>query len=232
MDCGRRMIYFSTYENGVKTKRSGYAGIFIRGNACDMQLYYRDEDVERKGEIRPIYMFRDGTVTEGAPVLLEEGMAAITLHTGRSDFMQSGRCLEELEVIYLDGVASGICGGRPDGRELTEEAAYTLTDWMDTVTEVIPKCKEEFTEEEETIQKEAEVPLLTAQTVSLPEIWTLAEFMERLPELKLPPDGMRRKCCRMTLEDMEHLKPEWAGLRENHFLLHGYYEYHHLLLAQ
>ena len=233
MECGRQMIYFSAYENGRKIGRAGYAAIFIRGNVCDMQLYYRGREIEAQvRELKPIYLFYDGTVTEGAIIFLEEGMAATTVHTSRQDFMQSGRALEELEAIYLDGVASGICGGRPDGQELTGEEAYTLTDWMDTVSETIPVCGEE---PEEIIEVEsgedAEVRLLQEEEKKAPEIWTLSEFSNRLPELKLPLDSVRKKCYRMTLEDLEHLPEEWEAVRENHFLLHAYYEYQHLLFV-
>lgn len=203
MECGRTMIYFSTYENGVKTKKSGYAAIFIRGESCDVQLYYRGNEGET-GSLQPVYGFRDGTVVLGTEIAMEEGMAAVTIRTGRQDFMQSGRQFKELEVIYLDGVQSGICGGRLDGKEL-EETAYTLTD--------------------------SELPE-KPQEVTVMEPWSLSQCLESLPEMKLPFDGVRRKCCRMSLEEMDHLPEKWLRLKNNHFLLHGYYEYHHLLLAK
>lgn len=223
MDCGRSMIYFSTYENGVKTKRAGYAAIFTRGELCDIQIYYRGEVCEEESRLQPIYVFRDGTVVQGEEMLVKEGMAAAAFRTGRSDFIQSGRAYEELEVIYLDGVKAGICGGRPDGREL-EETAYTLADWVNT---------------EEAVQEKEGLPELLLQEEEISdsshasvETWSLPQCMERLPELKLPFDGVRRSCCRMGLEEMAHLPEEWAGLKNNHFLLHGFYEYHHLLFVK
>lgn len=226
MDCGRRMIYFSTYENGVKVRRAGYAGIFIRGTVCDVQLYYRGTESETA--VQPVYIFRDGTVITGKELQLEEGMAATTILTNRMDFMQSGRSLEELEAIYVDGVLSGICGGRLDGQELTAEAAYTLTEDIETIPEAVPQDGVIETEgAEEKLQLEQK-----NREEKSPEVWTLPQCLEQFPELKLPFDGIRRKCCRMTLEDMNHLPEEWAWLKDNHFLLHGYYEYHHLLLAR
>ena len=106
-----------------------------------------------------------------------------------------------------------MCGGRIDGRDLTEEMSYTGESGSDMVTELVPMIEEEEETEEQ-------------------EIWSFSEFLEHLPELKLPMDGMRRACCRMTLENMEHLPEEFLKLKENHFLLHGYYEYHHLLFAK
>lgn len=227
MECGRRMIYFSTYENGVKTKKSGYAGIFIRGNSCDVQLYYRGEAAVGEQGLSPVYMFLDGTVIQGDVILLEEGMAAATLHTNRLDFMQSGRRLEELEVIYLDGVSSGICGGRMDGQELTGELPVVTEE--ETVMTGLPMCEQEEEPDEE---DEAAVYQLFEEEQQAVEVWSYSEFLERLPELRLPRDGVRQKCCRMALEDMAHLPEEQANLKENNFLLHGFYEYHHLLFAK
>ena len=159
-----------------------------------------------------------------------EGIAVTAVHTGQKNFMESGRCLEELEAVYLDGVEVGICGGRPDGQELTGEVAYTLADWIDTVAEVIPICKGETEEAEREQQIYREEKLLETEPEN--EVWTLEEYTERLQEMKLPYDGIRRRCWRMSLEDLGHLGERWKLLRENHFLLHGYYEYHHLLLIQ
>lgn len=240
MECGRSMIYFSTYENGIKTKRAGYAGIFTRGNVCDVQIYYRENGMaaeEKVPELHPVYVFRDGCVTEGTALFFAEGMAVDNFRTSRRDFMQSGRNLEELEVIYIDGVRAGICGGRMDGQDLTEEVAYTLTDWVEAELEATEKGEKGTREEpaflgantEDTGDVFAEQSLHQAPA---PERWPLPQCLERFPELKLPFDGIRRRCCRMTLEDLGHLPEEWAGLADNHFLLHGYYEYHHLLFAR
>ena len=121
MEYERRLIYFSTYENGVKIKRAGYAAIFVQEQVCNLQMYYRGSMAEAEGSsLQPVYVFRDGTVIRGDRMLLSEGMATASLRTNRQDFVQSGRRFEELEVIYIDGVSTGICGGRMDGREIVE----------------------------------------------------------------------------------------------------------------
>lgn len=215
MECGRKMIYFSTYENGVKSKKAGYAAFFIRGDWCDVQIYYRGNVQAEETRIQPVYVFRDGSVVLGMEMEVEEGMATAVFRTGRQDFVQSSKSLEELEVIYLDGVKGGICGGRIDGREL-EEAAYTLTEWIETEVETVKSAEENGSDCCENRE----------------ESWTLPFCMEQFPELKLPFDGIRRQCCRIVPEDLDHLPEEWRYLKDNHFLLHGYYEYHHLILAK
>ena len=210
MECGRMMIYFSNYDNGVKAKSAGYAAVFIRGEICDVQIYYRGIPCEEGVVLRPMYVFRDGTVTMGGELPVSEGMASASFRTGWQDFIQSGRTLEELECIYLDGVTNGICGGRPDGQDLAE-AIYTPAD---------PK-----------VQEETEVPEPEKEP-EIKEHWSLAYCLENFPELRLPFDGIRRRCCRISLEELEHLPEEWGFLKDNHFLLHGYYEYHHLLFVK
>ncbi len=233
MDCGRKMIYFATYENGVKVRPAGYAALFIRGENCDVQMYYRGNICEESGMLQPVYMFRDGTVKLGEEFPMEEGMAAASFQTFQRDFAQSGRSFEELETIYLDGVPRGICGGRPDGRDL-EEVAVTAVETVENLNQmpgddILPEntfpVKESVWEgsaqEEKYLQEE--IPT---------ERWSLPLCLENFPELKLPFDGVRRKSCRISLEDMEHLPEQWQGLKDNHFLLHGFYEYHHLLFAK
>ena len=214
----RQLIYFSSYENRQKRKRAGYAAIFVRKELCEVQIYYRGGTGKGMGEtIQPVYFFEDGSAVEGEELPLAEGMAVGSFETATDDFLCTGRNILSLEAIYLEGTEYGICGGRTDGQDLFGEDLYSVTKWMDTVTEVMTQ------KEEEKKREQPEEPVRE---------FSLAECMERLPELKLPFDGIRRRCCRMTLEDMERMPKEWNFLKENHFLLHGYYEYHHLMLGK
>lgn len=234
---------------------AGYAGLFYHGDVCEVQIYYRGavtEETKEEQELHPVYLFRDGRMIEGRGISMSEGMAADSFSTDCRNFLQSGRKLEDLEAVYITGGLAGICGGRLDGRELMEETAYTLTEWMDTVAELIPEAgtvyekgldwQEEGQEngeedignlvvEGDKIKNAGDIENEIERRTEL-ERWSLEQCMEHLPEQKLPFDGIRRKCCRMTLEELGHLPKEWDSLKENNFLLHGYYEYHHLLLIQ
>ncbi len=219
MEYNRQMIYFSVYQNGERKRRAGYMGLYRKGMSCDVQIYYREDRREKEDNqsICPVYLFRDGSSMDGIVLPIVEGMAMGCFETDVKNFLSSGKSMEELEAVYIEGVFDGICGGRLDGQELLGEDTYSVTKWINKVAEVVEEKKEEFVPEVVQFRK---------------EIWSLSECMERFPEMKLPFDGIRRKCCRMTLEDMEHLPKEWMALKNNHFLLHGFYEYHHLLLAK
>lgn len=123
MECGRSIIYFSGYEEGTKVRNAGYMAVFFRDKQCEVQMYYRASEEENGSLIQPVYMFTDGTVIPGTGILVEEGMASISFPTVRQDFLQSSHAFEELETVYLDGVKTGICGGRTDGRGLKELTA-------------------------------------------------------------------------------------------------------------
>lgn len=215
-DYCRQLVYFSSYRDREKGNRAGYAAIFIRNELCEIQIYYRGRKKDAEGKVQPVYVFCDGSAVEGEEIAIKEGMATCGFETATENFLRTGRNIHALEAIYLEGTGEGVCGGRTDGQALFGEDTYSVTKWMDTVTEIV-------TEREEELRQDA---------CKLQETWNLNECMERLPELKLPFDGIRRRSCRMTLADMEHLPKEWKVLKENHFLLHGYYEYHHLLFGK
>jgi len=120
MQYGRRMIYFSAYEGENKGRSAGYMAVFLRGENCEIQLYYRAAADEEGSRLQPVYVFFDGTVMSGGEIFVEEGMAITSFQTSRRDFLQSAHTFEELETVYLDGVKKGICVGRVDGRGLKE----------------------------------------------------------------------------------------------------------------
>ena len=221
MEFGRSMIYFSNYTDGVKTGRAGYAGICFKGAGCRIMIYYKGGEKEEGKKIRPVYRFRDGSRLEGEELLVSEGMASMEYESASINFLNSGKSVEHLESVYIEGT-SCLCGGRIDGQDLPMEDTYSVMDWVDTVAGVV-------TEE---LEQPMEKVILEPAPVIQYETWALPEYVERLPLLRLPYDGVRRRCCRMKLEDLEHLPKEWEKLKENHFLLHGYYEYHHLLFAK
>ena len=241
MEYGRKIIYLSLYENRVKVRQAGHVGMIVKGQWCEVQIYYRGgtgESVPDGKELRPVFVFRGHQVAEAPGIVVSEGMAMASFRTGKDNFLQSGKSLEDLEYVYLDGISGKVCGGRVDGQELAAEAACTLTEWMDTVAEYIPEsgavCWEEASMQEGKKRTEP-IELVfddeSGERTKPPQIWTLQQCMEYFPEMKLPFDGVRRRSCRMTLEDMEHLPKEWERLKTNHFLLHGYYNYHHLVLV-
>ncbi|MBS7302618.1 MAG: hypothetical protein KIG50_00565 [Lachnospiraceae bacterium] len=60
---------------------------------------------------------------------------------------------------------------------------------------------------------------------------TLSEWLETSCE-KFRPFGTKTEYYRIALEDIYHLKEEYHVLRNNQFLLHGYYNYHYLILGK
>jgi len=131
MECSRKIIYFTVYENGVKVRPAGFMSVISGGGSCDVQIFYRGGAKEEEYRLQPVYVFLDGSVFLGEefPVTAGEGM--VRFRSGTADFVDSGRSIEELEAVYLDGMLGGICVGRIDGREPVE-AACTRTEGQES----------------------------------------------------------------------------------------------------
>ena len=127
MECGRKIIYFSVYENGVKVRPAGYMTVVSGNGICETQIFYRGNATEEESRLQPVYVFLDGSVFLGTEFLSEAGAGTVHFRCASGDFAGSGRNIEELEAIYLDGVSRGICMGRTDGKE-PAEAACTSTE--------------------------------------------------------------------------------------------------------
>lgn len=229
MECRRTVIYFSAYRNGVKEEKAGYALLTSQGSACRVEYHCALKDME---QIVPLYCFTGGGMLEGEAFPAECGQAWC-VETSAERFLGSEKTAAELEAVCLCGTAEYYCGGRADGQELLwrngEEEPHPAKVWLDTVTEAVQS--DELWEEP--VQKEYVPEEIIAEELSPPKTpCTFPELFAILPGLSLPPDGVRQRCCRMELEDLERFPKKWRGLEKNHFLLHGYYQYHHLLLAQ
>ncbi len=220
MECSRKLIYFNRYEDGCKAASEGYAGFFLKGRDCHVQIYYRGDLLEEGRVISPVYEFTDGSRIIGEEMRMSEGMAAASFESRTMNFLESGHGVNELECIYIEG-AGGICGGRMDGRELKPE----MLQKRPVETEEIVLWSEEAPSEAVTEKQEE-------PEVEQEKMLTLEECFCHFPELKLPFDGVRRSCCRLTLQEMRCLPAEWQRLKENNFLLHGFYEFHHLALVR
>lgn len=243
MECQRTIIYFSTYRGGVKEEKAGYALLTRQGEGCRIEYHCEGKE---ETQVTPVYCFMGGALLEGEPFLTEKGQTCC-VKTGAKKFLGSEKSVMDIEAVCLCGTPDYYSGGRVDGGELLwkngAEELHPARVWMDTVTEAVkenyPQPEKQLPEnllQERTVQEEKKgvenMPFLEPvsepqlERVSLPELFTM------LPGLSLPPDGVRQRCCRMELADIARFPKKWKGLEKNHFLLHGYYQYHHLLLAQ
>lgn len=84
---------------------------------------------------------------------------------------------------------------------------------------IIPLVKSEEGEISATIREEKPVPV---------SLW---EWLEKSHE-KMCPFGTNEEYFRITVEDIYRLEEEYHTLRNNQFLLHGYYNYKYLILGK
>ena len=121
MEHSRKIIYFAIYEDGIKVRPAGYMTIMSGSGSCEVQIFYRGRE-EEGNRLQPVYVFLDGSVFLGETFPVIAGEGTVRFQTRTADFAESGRSLEELETVYLDGRKSGICAGRIDGRAPVEVA--------------------------------------------------------------------------------------------------------------
>lgn len=129
---------------------------------------------------------------------------------------------EELDFVHIRF---------PEGIELVAEFQREHTD---SVLAEIPINKQE----EILSEPQAEVPIETIAVlepvVKAEQSQTKVLFWNKLlsSHEKIHPFGTQEEYCRVALEDIYRLKEEYHVLRNNQFLLHGYYNYHYLILGK
>lgn len=138
-----------------------------------------------------------------------------------------------LAQIWMDTVAETALNSQPKEWQQPPEQKTLFRFGQAEQREERPERQAECQREEEgsTRNMQVDVPkFLKHQEADV--TYTFPELLGILPKISIPPDGMRKQCCRMELPDLEKFPRRWRGLENNHFLLHGYYQYHHLLLVQ
>ena len=122
MEYGRKIIYFTVYENGIKVRPGGYMTICTDRGSCEVEIVYRGSPEEDTENLQVVYLFSDGTVFTGDKFVADSGTGKIRFRSSPEDFAGSGRSIPELEAVCLDGIKQGVCIGRTDGKEPSEAA--------------------------------------------------------------------------------------------------------------
>jgi len=209
------IYYFYEYQADKKIRNVGFLKLTQTFQSCHLQISIRQIPAASQEKL-PLSMFffekdkpRKKTVAE-LPTQNQCVSCRVTL--SEADFPPNltlaklhGFLLQTADGRYF----AASTGNRPFSVNL-------LTDWMEPAP-----CQEPDSESESIPAPEPETPSVLAE-----------EKMCEPPEETAQPCEPTSRIRKLSYEDLSSLQKPFWRLANNSFLLHGYHNYHHLLLLE
>ena len=243
----RFVTYIYAYENNNKNQNVGFAKVDIRGDYCQVEIH-----LKRTGYTNvkcPVYLFvRENEVIVGVEI------GEIALVNGCGDFVRQLNCNGVGETPYcmkdMKGILIFLDNTVMFASQWDEKAIYRENFKPYEETKEIPVEQAEDAAEEpeesgqmeklqvESVQaqqsREQQTEELQPETQRSGDIWMdlweklngmygAKNLFENMPEIS----GIH-----MELKDLRELPKKYWYLGSNSFLLHGFFNYRHLLLGK
>ena len=224
----RFITYIYTYENGEKKNNAGYAKLEIKGKDGRMEIHFISSGVSGAGTAAFLFVQND--------VIIELPIGEIHVENGRGigKFMFQTETLKNT-VIPFD---------KTDGISITDSNGQKhMSFWKDVKIEKMqfvqygeemPHDQKQKTDESESPKSETE----SIQSMELPmqnvfpsytmnDIWYAMKKGRECIQI-----GERVQALQIELSDLRELPKKYWGLGNNSFLLHGFFNYRHLLFGK
>lgn len=243
----RFVTYIYAYENNNKNQNVGFAKVDIRGDYCQVEIH-----LKRTGYTNvkcPVYLFvRENEVIVGVEI------GEIALVNGCGDFVRQLNCNGVGETPYcmkdMKGILIFLDNTVTFASQWDEKAIYRENFKPYEETKEIPVEQAEDAAEEpeesgqmeklqvESVQaqqsREQQTEELQPETQRSGDMWMdlweklngmygAKNLFENMPEIS----GIH-----MELKDLRELPKKYWYLGSNSFLLHGFFNYRHLLLGK
>lgn len=243
----RFVTYIYAYENNNKNQNVGFAKVDIRGDYCQVEIH-----LKRTGYTNvkcPVYLFvRENEVIVGVEI------GEIALVNGCGDFVRQLNCNGVGETPYcmkdMKGILIFLDNTVMFASQWDEKAIYRKNFKPYEETKEIPVEQAEDAAEEpeesgqmeklqvESVQaqqsREQQTEELQPETQRSGDMWMdlweklngmygAKKLFENMPEIS----GIH-----MELKDLRELPKKYWYLGSNSFLLHGFFNYRHLLLGK
>lgn len=223
----RQIAYFDLVEDGLKKGNAGFCKWEYR-NGCH-RIEISIHGLAGKGLERPGVYTKAGSYL--GELILQNGRveAVYRLEDTQRDWSR------ELGVLRIP-----LSRGRELEAEFQEERKEkTFTaDTVETAFDEQKVSKNQKIPEEQELPEEKKMPDAVmaaereaAERIAEPQVQTLWDRLAATNETMCP-FGTETEYYRIALEDIYRLKEEYHVLRNNQFLLHGYYNYHYLILGK
>ena len=243
----RFVTYIYAYENNNKNQNVGFAKVDIRGDYCQVEIH-----LKRTGYTNvkcPVYLFvRENEVIVGVEI------GEIALVNGCGDFVrqlncngvgETPYCMKDMKgiLIFLDNTV--MFASRWDEKAIYRENFKPYEETKEIPVEQAEDAAEEPEEsgqmeklQVESVQaqqsREQQTEELQPETQRSGDMWMdlweklngmygAKNLFENMPEIS----GIH-----MELKDLRELPKKYWYLGSNSFLLHGFFNYRHLLLGK
>ena len=240
----RFVTYIYAYENNNKNQNVGFAKVDIRGDYCQVEIH-----LKRTGYTNvkcPVYLFvRENEVIVGVEI------GEIALVNGCGDFVrqlncngvgETPYCMKDMKgiLIFLDNTV--MFASQWDEKAIYRENFKPYEETKEIPVEQAAEEPEESGQMEklqvESVQaqqsREQQTEELQPETQRSGDMWMdlweklngmygAKNLFENMPEIS----GIH-----MELKDLRELPKKYWYLGSNSFLLHGFFNYRHLLLGK
>lgn len=252
-DYKRFISYLYRYEEGEKRESAGFVKVNARDGECKFWVHVNG-DYARSGQPCRVYAFIRKKERLLGQLLgeLEARNGALEWSgvTETDSLAGGGFGLEECGGLYIEGENVSFAAAwdelpvwpeRFDPETRFARQAVEQADSGDEIraAELEQECQQPAPEEEssesagtvETSVREKELESQEIHADTRKEHWDY--LANHFPVMRyVEGDGVEIFCIRLSNQDLARVPRDKWGLGNNSFLLHGFYQYHHLLLLR
>ena len=227
----RMVTYLYLYEGNTKTRNVGYAKIEKRDAQCRVEIHMKNTGLIDNNV--PVYFYTQNNA--GFPGIL---LGSINLVRGMGDFKELLDSSNLINSNYSISDIKGIFLPISDHEMILsqwDDDSFDRNTFLTDETQVPPVIDVQAAEAAPVLYDEPFESTPTKNTNAKPveppsPRWDF--IMENFPSIAPFPTEDSFQWVRLDLKDLRLLpKPYWY-LGNNSFLLHGFFNYHHLLLGR
>ncbi len=227
----KKIGYLSVYQDGERKSSAGFLRVERERSACRLEIHIKKSAEVYNGNYMLLLITKDGELPWGTVTIRKEEAFAEKMIPVRRDMF----CFEGGQVREED--VCGIAIRLGEGWKISgcwKESASLQRAWQKaepkTEQKAEPKTEEKAGQktEREAAYDSMENPVLHAAGGSrLEDKWTRLQRSYKT----VHPFGDERTFLSVELRDFHLLTAPYQRLANNSFLLHGFYNYRHLILG-
>lgn len=216
--CGKKVCYLSVYEQKEKKRAAGFVKISGQGERAHFSIQIKNAGQKWNGSYLLWLLTDDQKISLGR-LSLDKGNGIY-----EKSFQLSANGIKIGEIYFP---IENIIGVLIEGEKDEEISGY----WKEEKKEKIDRGKKVEQVEVDLLVSEELTEIKTAEKI--PEDFAVDKWEQLLKKFKnVHPFGDERVFISIGPEDFVILRENYQKLVNNSFLLHGFYNYRHLILGK